>query len=199
MSGPGTAAGGRLRLFVGLRVGPAAGARLARLVVHLARADEALRPVPPQDLHLTLQFLGACEASEVDALGAALGRVALRTAPFEVAYRGLGAFPPGHVQRLLWAGAQDRPQGALAVLAREVGVALAPLGHPPDERPWLPHVTLARVGRGRELAASTLRALADAPADYGSEGVSVLNLMVSLADPVGYAYKNLTSHPLVGA
>lgn len=199
MSEAAPARGRRLRLFVGLRVGTGPAARLAQLARHLAHDDAALRPVPEQDLHLTLQFLGSCDEAEVPVLGAALEQVARATAPFEVAYGGLGAFPPGHDQRLLWAGVQDGPPGALAALARAVGAALGPLGHPPEARPLLPHVTLARVQRGHELGPATRAALGQPAAAYGGEGVSVLNLMVSLADPVGYAYKNLTSHRLVGA
>lgn len=191
-----------LRLFVGLRVSPAARAPLAHLMRRLAREDDALRMPAEEDLHLTLQFLGAVPRARVPALAAALAEVARRHAPLPVRYRSLGAFPAADRPRVLWAGVEPAPPDALERLARDVGAALRPLGFPPEARPFHAHVTLARVREGRRPAPETrerLRALApDAPqaADLGADRLSDLKLIVSAVGAARYAYNDLTSHPL---
>lgn len=196
-------ASARLRLFVALRVGPAAAEVLAGEARRLAEQDPALRLVRPADMHVTLQFLGDCPEGDVAALAGALDGVAAGTPPFTVGYAGLGVFEDRHPARHLWAAVHSEPAGSLARLAGDVEQALVPLGYPRRQRPYVPHATIAKLQRGQVLADPTRRALEATPAgqgaEYGREGVSVLNLMVSLADPVGYAYKNLTSHRLGGA
>jgi 2'-5' RNA ligase len=189
-----------LRLFVGLRVGPAARAPLAREAARWAREDAALRPTPEPDLHLTLAFLGATAPSRVPALGAALAPIAARHAPLPVSYLGLGAFPSRQRAHVLWVGVESEPASALALLAGDVHGALRTLGMRLEERPFHAHVTLARVRRGAPLASSTCARLEQgAGRTLGSDRLSVLKIMVSLADPVGYAYNDLTDLPLRGA
>jgi len=189
-----------LRLFVGLRVSPAARAALAREGARLARDDDALRVTREPDLHLTLQFLGDTPRERVDALGQALGEVARAHAPFDVRYAGLGTFPERGEPSVVWVGVSEQKPGGLAALARAVGEALTPLGFAREARAFAAHVTLARVRRGARLAPATLERIARGrEADFGPDRLSDLKLIVSLVGQVGYAYKDLTSHPLAGA
>jgi 2'-5' RNA ligase len=186
-----------LRLFVGLRVGAACRPALARAVARLARDDDALRPVREDDLHLTVQFLGATSAERVDKVAAALAAVAGRHAPVDVRYVGLGAFPERGPARVLWAGLVEARPGALAALAADVGRALLPLGFPPEERAFRAHVTLARVRDGQWAEPGRLERLAaGAGTDFGADRLSDLKLIVSPSGGGRYTYKDLTSHPL---
>jgi 2'-5' RNA ligase len=194
MDGPGDEV---LRLFVALRVGAACRGPLARACARLARDDDALRPVLEDDLHLTLQFLGAVARARVAALSAALAAVASRHAPIDVRYVGLGAFPERGPARVLWVGVSEARVEQLAPLAADVGRALAPLGFPPETRPFRAHVTLARVREGRRVSPSTLAGLAaGAGREFGAERLSDLKLMLSPHGGGRYTYKDLTSHPL---
>jgi 2'-5' RNA ligase len=120
--------------------------------------DEALRPLrelapgarwtAPEKWHLTLQFLGGVDAQRLGELAQGLGQAALASHPFALQLSGAGTFGrPGH-DTVLWAGAAE---GALPLerLARGVGAVLAPLGFPPEARPFAPHLTLARAQDGR--------------------------------------------------
>lgn len=197
--------GAPLRTFVALRVGAAAAEPLARLAVRLAREDDALRAVAREDLHLTLHFLGATPPERARNVGAALAAVAARHAPITVRYRGLGAFPDAARASVVWAGVEEERPGALKELARDVGAMLAPLGFPPESRPFAAHVTLARVREGRRVAPATRAALSRAatpagtdPTACGPDRLSDLAFIVSLTGTGRYAYNDLTRHPLVG-
>lgn len=132
---------------------------LLRLV---ARRAPAAARVHAADAHLTLAFLGDLAEDRVEAAcEAARG---LGVPPFDLALGPLGAFG-GRAPRVLWWGLEEVPD-ALADLARALSGALRAVGFAPDDRPFAPHVTLARArGRDaeRELAA-LLRGAAPRPA-----------------------------------
>jgi 2'-5' RNA ligase len=89
--------------------------------------------------HLTLQFLG--NRAELDRVASALGDLALR--PASVRLGDFGGFPTERRGRVLWLGLVEGGP-FLSQLAAAVGALLGPLGYPPEERDFHPHLTLAR-------------------------------------------------------
>ncbi|MBM4380290.1 MAG: RNA 2',3'-cyclic phosphodiesterase [Deltaproteobacteria bacterium] len=94
---------------------------------------------------MTLQFLGAVEEDRVPALQAALGEVSVRGAAFSLQLAGAGAFGRQMAPSVLWLGASQSHREP-EFLARWLGERLRPLGFLPDERAYVPHLTLARAG-----------------------------------------------------
>jgi 2'-5' RNA ligase len=151
--------------------------------------------VAADNVHVTLKFLGDTDEAHVPVLRDALGTAAAGTGAFEVAVRGLGAFPSPLRARVVWAGLEAAP--ALAGLAGRVDAALAALGVPRESRPFSAHVTLGRVReprRNQALAAALAR-----PADFGRLPVTRLSLMRSDLQPRGARYTELASVLLAGA
>ncbi len=136
-----------------------------------------VRWVPEGQLHFTLKFLGETEEERVVAARAATVRAAA-SASFRLVLQGLGAFPPRGPARVLWAGCGE---GAveLSALARAVEEAFVAEGFPREERPFSPHLTVARVkdpDAGRRLA----RLLPSVPPEpFGAVAVSGLVLFRS--------------------
>jgi len=138
-----------MRLFVAVFPPP----EVSRAVLASARrllgeSSDRFRWVPPENVHLTLKFIGEVEAEAVTALGAALAAVGGRHRPFDVRPSGLlGAFPSERRAQVLWAalGAGSDP---LAALAADVEGALEPLGFAGERRPFKAHLTLGRA-KGR--------------------------------------------------
>jgi 2'-5' RNA ligase len=122
---------------------------LERAIAPLADAGDA-RWSSRAQLHLTLQFLGRVD--DEDELVEALHPVVGRAAPFAVRLAGGGAF--GSVRRasVLWAGVGEGGD-ALVDLAGLVAGTTAAVGVPPEERPFHPHVTVARLARPRDVSA----------------------------------------------
>jgi 2'-5' RNA ligase len=156
------------RLFVALEPPDAVRRRVAALAVELrraaGRAADDVRWVPPENVHLTLQFLGAVPEERVGDVEAAVRAAAGQARPLSLEVRGAGGFPNARRPRVLWAGLEG-DTAALAELVRELGRRLAPLGFPPEERPFSAHLTLgrARDTRGAPGLAGALAHAAEAP------------------------------------
>jgi 2'-5' RNA ligase len=141
--------------------------------------------------HLTLQFLG--DDADVDAVVAALegfdvpgGRARLG---------GAGAFPKEPAGRVLWVGVAEGAD-VIAQLARGVAERLAPLGYEPDERPFRPHLTIARCTKPADLRAP-VAAIGAGPIGDAWE-VDALVVYESQLRPVGARYIERAVVPLPG-
>ena len=104
--------------------------------------------VRPENIHLSLKFLGEVEETREPELRAALKQAAgsrSEPRPFALQITGFGVFPDYHRPHVLWAGITPEP--GLELLQHEVEQAFAPLGFPTEARAFRPHVTLGRVAR----------------------------------------------------
>jgi 2'-5' RNA ligase len=111
----------------------------------LGRARD-LRPVSAESLHATLCFLGWQSASEIERIGAACGVVAGEAAP-ELSL-GDARWLPLRRPRVLAVDLIE-PSGALTRVQAALSQTLAAGGwYEPEKRPYLAHVTVARVARG---------------------------------------------------
>jgi 2'-5' RNA ligase len=185
------------RLF--LAVPPPAGlaARLAALAGELEASAWSLRFSAPEDLHLTLHFLGPTPARLVDDFRRELGALCHARRAFDLPAGGLGCFPDESNPRVLWAGVCD-PQGRLRDLFEASRRALN--AHRPTPLPaeYRPHVTLARVERlGSAWDPRLLRGLAGQWNDLGTYGVErVALLRVRTEGGPGPRYERLADLPL---
>ena len=102
------------------------------------------RWVPPDHIHLTLRFLGNVPDESVISLLQAIEQASQGQTAFPLRARVLGCFPHPARPRVLWVGLDD-PSQALERLNERLITALTPLGFPPEDRPFHPHLTLARV------------------------------------------------------
>jgi len=144
---------GRLRLFVALALPDRIRDALVRWRRHLdAVRDQTLRPVSAEALHVTLCFLGWQPETAVDGIAAACQVVAAE-APILLVLGDVTWLPPRQ-PRVLAVELSD-VEGALARLQGALSAALAAGGwYQPEKRPYLAHVTVARVG-GRSSVART--------------------------------------------
>ena len=191
-----------LRLFVALDPPEPVRRRIAAMQVEMRRTlrspasgEGPVRWVPPENVHLTLQFLGAVPEERLEALRAAIAAAAAGGRPLTLEVKGAGGFPSARRPRVLWVGVAGEIE-PLAVLAADLGRRLAPLGFPPDERPLSPHLTVGRAREGRGAPG-----LGGALAQFASqEGVpwraDALLLFRSHLAPSGARYEALDRFPL---
>lgn len=126
------------RLFIAIDLPKPVCWRLGKLV---AEPPRGVRTVRPAQLHLTLHFLGDVEDESRSALHEALAR--LHQEPFTIAIRGTGVFPPRGRPTVFWAGVDESV--ALVNLHAAVGAVIESCGLDVEHRPYVPHVTLARL------------------------------------------------------
>jgi len=129
----------RLRLFLALRL-PEPVLDVLEEWQHAVLAGSDVRLLPRDHLHVTLAFLGSRPAGELDAVVEALRAAAADAAP------DLQLAPSGYREtRSVAMLTLDDPGGRVSALAADVQVRLEALGvYRHEQRPWLPHVTVAR-------------------------------------------------------
>lgn len=142
-----------MRLFFAVALPDTVRERLAALVGEL-REKAPSAPVSwvvPQNLHLTLKFLGEVEDATVPTLKEAAAQVAARMAPFRLVAERIGTFGGRASPRVVWVGVrEDDGFHALARVAEALDRVVVPLGVPPDKHPtFKAHITLGRARDGR--------------------------------------------------
>ena len=136
-----------VRTFVALLIPPEWAEHLGGVSRDLAERTSGLSWVRAGNLHLTLRFLGDLGDSGVRRAGEAVRRGAERIGAIEARLGGLGAFPNLERPRVLWVGLVQGGEEAFG-LAASVNAALREDGFGPPDRPFRPHLTLARVREG---------------------------------------------------
>lgn len=114
-------------------------------------------------IHLTLAFLGGTPPAKIDAISAAALQAAGGFSPLRIEIKRLGVFPDWHHPRVLWAGMRERTH-QLETLHRSLNDALARIGFQPDNKPFHPHLTLARIKSLTGIEA--LRSIVESHQDY---------------------------------
>ena len=142
------------RLFLAVDPSPAQREAVTELQATLrrdARLARALRWSPPEQVHLTLTFLGDVPRRDRAAVVRAAAFAAGRTAPFVWRPTRLDGFPSARLARVAWLGLEEGDTEMVA-LRRTLVAALADAGVPPgDARAFTPHLTIARTRRGRAV------------------------------------------------
>jgi 2'-5' RNA ligase len=187
-----------VRLFVALEIPAAVRDNLAAQIKELRDlpapwADQRLRWVRPENLHVTLKFIGEVEAAKLDGIRSALTAIGL-DAPVDVHFRGLGFFPDEKYPRVLWVGLQASRN--LPVLARDIDRALEGQGIARAERAFTPHLTLARfASRGfEEKPRAAIQK--NSEREFGAFQAREFHLIQSKLQPSGAAYTSLAAFPL---
>lgn len=128
-----------LRLFVGIELPES----LKQLLAELREDYPGARWHEPEQYHLTLNFIGGVSEEHAQRIAAALEGVS--SSHFTLAVQGVGYFGTSQRPSILWAGLA--PSVPLYQLQKTVEQRLLPLGLMVEDRPYTPHITLARVKR----------------------------------------------------
>ena len=170
-----------MRLFIGIPLDAIVVAELAALAERWRAPSDGLRWSPPVGWHITLQFLGSTKLEQKDCVTAALRRI--RHAPFAIQLD-----PPGFFDRagVFFAGVQLSPE--LVALQQKVIAATTPCGFVPEDRPYHPHITLAR-RRGAGAALRQLRIRVPAEMRFSGFTAQEFLLYESFPGPSGSRYE----------
>lgn len=126
------------RLFAALLPPPVV---VAALADQFPSATLPGKAVPPENWHVTLRFFGSVDTVTYDRLLGAIDQSDLG-APIDIRLRGLGTFPNPERATVLWLGVEGE---GLDALAGQLEAAAQAAGLDPEERPFRPHLTLARI------------------------------------------------------
>jgi len=189
-----------IRAFIAIELPLPIQNQLEQIVLDLQKSGSRhVKWVKPENIHLTLKFLGESRPDELDRLSAEIRPIIAITRPIELNVHGLGAFPNFKRPRVIWVGVQAPP--SLIRLQQALEDAAEKIGYPREERTFSPHLTLGRVNR--EASPAELARLGETIAQkpvgtLGSMTVSQLVLFRSVLKPAGAIYTPLAHFPLNG-
>jgi len=175
-----------MRLFVALDLPDSIIESLRSIRLAAARG---IRPTAPEQMHVTLHFIGK---AETDVVRHALSRVSGK--PILVSVRGTGRFRVADGRQILWAGVAPDP--ALLELHATCAQALASIGIEIEARRYKPHVTLARLGSSVPEAAVGAFLQAERQREFGAFVARRFVLYDSVAAEHGARYERVASFPL---
>jgi len=181
-----------MRLFVALEIPSAVRENLAALLKSLRTVSPQTRWVRTENLHVTLKFIGEVPETKLAAIRSALAGTRSDQI-ITLDFRGLGFFPNEKRPRVFWAGIEASPN--LKDLAADIDRATEKLGIPREQRPFSPHLTLARFEPPRlpEKLRSAIQE--NEVREFGTLSTSQFHLIESKLKPSGAEYTTLESFP----
>jgi len=181
-----------LRLFTGIAAPPEINSRLDEMVRQL-RPLARIRWSPPANFHITTKFIGSWPSDRLDQLKETLANLE-DTRMFKIAIRGLGFYPNARRPKIFWTGVEGGPP--LAGLASRTDQFCASIGVKPENKPYSPHLTLARIDTPSGLA-SLFDAIAKFDqAEFGEFSATSFHLYLSQPGHGGSVYTSLAEFPL---
>lgn len=186
--------GNGVRLFIAITLDEQVRSRLAAVQARLRDRCQGVRWVRPEQVHVTLKFLGEVRDRDVPSVCAAVEYAAGAGKPFSLTVAGSGCFPKRGPVRIVWAGL-DEPSGALLGLASALENECEKLGFPRERRPFSPHITIGRVREDR--SDGKIRSAVDSfQFDSVSQSVEDVTVMSSVLSPKGPTYTAVSTAAL---
>jgi len=189
----------RIRTFVAVDISRAVRDGAAELIDQFRAAGADVKWVEPQNLHVTLKFLGDVDAREIHEVCRAVQGAVGEAAPFGLEVLGAGAFPNANRPRTIWLGIGQGSEEMVSLNAR-IEPPLEKLGFRREARRYQPHLTIGRVRRGGGPTVGELGKLLHEFADFevGRMTVSEVIVVSSQLDRSGPVYEPLARAPLNG-
>lgn len=176
-----------IRAFIAIEVTDEVRRNIASFQSFLKNTQANIKVVNPENIHFTLVFLRDIDASIVGLVSDTIAGTVESVAPFSFEVCGVGFFGRRHSPRVVWAGAKGDLEPLLDIQKRLV-VSLRELGLDFEERPYTPHLTLARV-RSPKNVDELLSALESRKDErFGQVEVKRLVLIKSELQPQGPRY-----------
>ena len=181
------------RAFIAVEID--ATSALRRALAELEAMDRPVKAVAPENLHITLRFLGQTDECLFADLLEAVGVASDGIGPFDLHLVGMGAFPHARRPWVVWVGSdQDEP---LKGIVDGLNVLIDALGFAGSGRPWSSHLTLARI---KARPPQELTGFLDGRRsfDFGTHRVDRINLKTSTLSSAGPRYETVGSVRLKG-
>jgi len=162
--------------------------RLTTLQSLLVKTGADLKLVKPQNMHITIRFLGNIIPTMTEEIYSIMKKIQFK--PFTAHIVSLGAFPNPNYARVIWAGIY---QGAeqLKFIFNQLEPLLQGLGFTPDPKGFSPHLTIARIRSARNKVQLAKFITENANYEFGTIKVQTLRLKKSDITPSGPIYSTI--------
>jgi len=147
-----------IRSFIAIKIPGDIQKKLQGIQEKLKQTAVQVSWVPPENIHLTLKFLGNIEGAQIDDVVSGIRSSVKGLAPFQLQVGYAGAFPNISFPRVLWVGVTDDESGSLKALQADLSKNLAHIGFENEQERFQPHLTIGRV-RSQKNRSNLLRAI----------------------------------------
>lgn len=137
-----------MRTFIAIDLSEENKTALTKLQDELKQTQADVKWVEPENIHLTLKFLGEVTDEYVGKVKEALDKAAAGFRPFEISLSDIGAFPKLDYPRVIWVGV-EKGKKETEELAAKIEEELGKLGFSKEDRPFAAHLTIGRVRTGK--------------------------------------------------
>jgi 2'-5' RNA ligase len=179
-----------MRAFIAVNLPDEVKKEIAEATASLKKIDSGIKWVEPQNLHLTLKFLGWVEDMRLPEVVEITGK--LTSPSFKLKLAGVGCFPEGKSPRVLWV---DIKEGAaeLKALADRLEEDFSSAGFRAEEREFSPHLTIGRIKdkRGIDKVIEEMGKLAGV--GFGEcviQNIEIMKSTLSREGPIYEVYKS---------
>lgn len=182
-----------MRVFIAIELPDKIKDSLGNLQEQLKKAEADVKWVKPENIHLTLKFLGEVDDEKLKRISGAIEEAACENHSYKIRIHSLGAFPKIDYLRVLWVGVEEG-DAETRKIAKTLEEKIMKIGIPKEERPFSSHITIGRIRStlNRERLVEELKNLQE---NFGKENlefcVSKITLFKSTLTPKGPIYEGL--------
>ncbi len=185
-----------MRLFIAIAIPEKIRAAVTCLLEELRTIAPQVKWIKPDNLHITLKFLGETDAVKLSLIEQSLAKVKMAQ-PIVLTLRVPAVMIHGKDPRMIWMEIRSSP--SLNTLVAELENQMVKLGFPKENRAFVPHLTLARVPRSAPpwtvvpLLPKLIETIRDSSTEFGSFSTGEFHLMESKLKSSGAEYTSVHS------
>ena len=174
------------RTFIAVKIEP--GEALVNVLNECRQelAGERISWVQPQNIHITLKFLGDTREGQIQPISGTIRKVAGEHRSFDLKFRNLGVFRNLRNPRVLWVGIERNP--VMEEIKHDLDQHLADFGYEPENREFRPHLTLGRIKFLKDLTGLEHLILRYSDQEFQVSGIREIIYYESILKPYGPEY-----------
>ena len=178
-----------IRLFIALTISDDVKTKLGKIIQHLQSKNSDVKWVTPNNLHLTIKFIGNCDQAQVSGIITQLEQAASVHSPVQSSFTGLGGFPSLEKPKVIWIDIEKNREQIIS-LAKDVDQSLTMIGFEKDSKLFKPHLTLGRVKKDIKSVGSMsfLKEIKRADIDTCFDSLELIHSTLTQRGPI---YKTL--------
>jgi len=183
-----------MRAFIAIEINDEVRKRLVEIQEKIDRMKSAkIKFVEPENLHITLKFLGEITEEQAEDIKRILESIAKNHKKHEVNAKGIGVFPSYNYVRVIWAGVES--DGEIRKIVEEIDNAFFKLGFK-REKNFVSHITIGRVKFVKDKVGLMLALKELSNEEFGKFKVEAIELKKSTLTPKGPIYETLARFEL---
>jgi len=179
-----------MRIFISVELPDEIKNKIAKLIDKLKKTDAKVKWVKPENLHITLKFLGWVDDSKIDEIINLTTKAAAQTKSFKAKFVSIGSFPEGRKPRVVWVGTAEGGD-ELCSIAQALEETFGKAGYKTETRAFKSHITIGRVKESKVLDKLVKEISGLKSTAFGEMSVNSINIMKSTLRRDGPIYEIL--------